>query len=126
MLSRGMRPMRLALCGRCAQESKRILGVHIIGTDACEMVHYGMSLVEKEATIFDLIGTLFTAVTFHELFKEAAFNGNSKLEYGIEWQQVLSELCIALPQARAAHRIGSVKSALRRASTSQPVIDRLG
>jgi pyruvate/2-oxoglutarate dehydrogenase complex dihydrolipoamide dehydrogenase (E3) component len=53
------------------RESKRILGVHIIGTDACELVHYGMDLVEKQATIFDVIGTLFTAVTFHELFKEA-------------------------------------------------------
>jgi len=81
------------------RESKRILGVHIIGTDACEMVHYGMGLVEKQTTIFDLIGTLFTAVTFHELFKEAAFNANSKLEYGIEWQEVLSELSIALPEA---------------------------
>ena len=40
------------------QESKRILGVHIIGTDACELVHYGMDLVEKKATIFDVIGEL--------------------------------------------------------------------
>ena len=52
------------------RESTKILGVHIIGTDACELVHYGMDLVAKEATLFDVIGTLFTAVTFHELFKE--------------------------------------------------------
>lgn len=78
------------------RESKRILGVHIIGTDACELVHYGMDLVEKQATIFDVIGTLFTAVTFHELFKEAAFDGNSKLEFGIQWQEVLSELSVGL------------------------------
>ena len=74
------------------RESTKILGVHIIGTDACELVHYGMDLVAKEATLFDVIGTLFTAVTFHELFKEAALNGNEKLEFGIQWQEVLSEL----------------------------------
>ena len=51
-----------------------------------------MDLVAKEATLFDVIGTLFTAVTFHELFKEAALNGNEKLEFGIQWQEVLSEL----------------------------------
>ena len=37
------------------RQSARILGVHIIGTDACELVHYGMDLVAKEATIFDVI-----------------------------------------------------------------------
>jgi len=81
------------------KSSKRILGVHIIGTDACELVHYGMDLVEQKATIFDVIGTLFTAVTFHELFKEAALNANSKLEYGIQWQEVLSTLAVGLPDA---------------------------
>merc|ERR1711988_1037022 len=80
------------------KETKQILGVHIIGTDACELVHYGMDLVEQKATIFDVISTLFTAVTFHELFKEAALDGNSKLEFGIAWQDVLSELSIGLTE----------------------------
>ena len=39
------------------RESTKILGVHIIGTDACELVHYGM-IQAKEATLFDVIGTL--------------------------------------------------------------------
>ena len=37
-----------------------ILGVHIIGTDACELVHYGMDLVAKQATLFEVIDTPFT------------------------------------------------------------------
>jgi hypothetical protein len=28
------------------------VGVHIIGEDACELVHYGMSLVQTKSTIF--------------------------------------------------------------------------
>jgi len=78
------------------RETATILGVHIIGTDACELVHYGMDLVAKEATLFDVINTLFTAVTFHELFKEAAINGNEKLEFGIQWQEVLAQLDAAM------------------------------
>lgn len=81
------------------KDSKRILGVHIIGTDACEMVHYGMDLVEKKATVFDVISTLFTAVTFHELFKEAALDANSKLKYGIAWQTVLHELDVVFSES---------------------------
>jgi Ca2+-binding EF-hand superfamily protein len=78
------------------RQSAVILGVHIIGTDACELVHYGMDLVAKRATLFDVIGTLFTAVTFHELFKEAAFAGNEKLEFGIQWQELLGQLQLTM------------------------------
>ena len=70
------------------RDTTEVLGVHIIGTDACELVHYGMQLVDSKTTIFDIISSLFTAVTFHELFKEAALNGNAKLEFGLQWQEV--------------------------------------
>jgi NAD(P) transhydrogenase len=60
-----------------------ILGVHILGDDACEMIHYGMDLVTEEVTIFKVMTTCFTAVTFHELFKEAALAGNNQLEFGM-------------------------------------------
>jgi hypothetical protein len=73
-----------------------IVGVHMIGADACELVHYGMDLVEQQVTIFTLISTLFTAVTYHELFKEAALNGNSKLAFGAQWQAILGELGICM------------------------------
>lgn len=78
------------------RDTAKILGVHIIGTDACELVHYGMDLVAQEATVFDVLGTLFTAVTYHELFKEAALNANEKLEFGIQWQDVLTQLQSAM------------------------------
>jgi len=94
-----------------------ILGVHIIGSDACEMVHYGMDLVERKATIFDVIGTLFTAVTFHELFKEAALDGNSKLEFGIQWQEVLKALSSPTP-ARNLLETGELRERFEAIDTS--------
>jgi hypothetical protein len=67
-----------------------------------QLVHYGMNLVAKRATLFDVISTVFTAVTFHELFKEAALNGNDKLEFGLEWQELLFELKSALAMSTEA------------------------
>ena len=77
----------------CVHRPLRIL---VPGTDACELVHYGMDLVAKEATLFDVATTLFTAVTYHELFKEAALNGNEKLDFGIQWQELLAQLNTAM------------------------------
>ena len=69
----------------------------------CELGHYGMDLVAQRATLFDVIGTLFTAVTYHELFKEAALNGNEKLEFGIQWQEVRRQLGAARTSRSATH-----------------------
>jgi len=70
----------------------RVLGVHILGMDACELIHFGMELVNSRRSIFDVIGMLFTAVTYHELFKFAALNGNSKLQFGLQWNSILRDL----------------------------------
>lgn len=50
----------------------RILGVHICGDDACELVHYGMELVRAKRTLSDVVKNLYSAVTFHELYRIAA------------------------------------------------------
>lgn len=57
------------------KESGRILGVHICGEDACELVHYGMELVKSKRTVYDLTSTLYSAVTFHEMYRIAAMAG---------------------------------------------------
>ena len=55
------------------EENKgRIIGVHICGDDACELIHYGMELVKGKRTIHELSQAIFSAVTFHEMYKIAA------------------------------------------------------
>mmetsp|Transcript_21491 Transcript_21491/g.67425 ORF Transcript_21491/g.67425 Transcript_21491/m.67425 type:complete len:556 (+) Transcript_21491:28-1695(+) len=49
-----------------------IIGVHIVGTDACEIIHYGMELVRAKRTLADVIQSTYSAVTFHELYQCAA------------------------------------------------------
>ncbi|KAL7568880.1 hypothetical protein ACA910_015530 [Epithemia clementina (nom. ined.)] len=54
--------------------TSRILGVHICGDDACELIHYGMELVKGQRTLQDLLGSLYSAVTYHEMYRIAAQN----------------------------------------------------
>lgn len=76
----------------CDARDGTVLGVHLIGKEAAEMVHYGMALVKAKTSIFEILGTVYTAVTFHELFKEAALDANSKMDFGVEWQQIFASL----------------------------------
>mmetsp|Transcript_21966 Transcript_21966/g.34445 ORF Transcript_21966/g.34445 Transcript_21966/m.34445 type:complete len:693 (+) Transcript_21966:48-2126(+) len=74
------------------EKTGTVLGCHLIGKEAAEMVHYGMALVKAGTSIFDILQTVYTAVTFHELFKEAALDANSKLDFGVEWQEIFGVL----------------------------------
>ena len=56
-------------------ESKVILGVHIIGRIATELIHYGMTLVQDRKTLDQVIATVFNYPTFHDLYKYAAYDG---------------------------------------------------
>jgi NAD(P) transhydrogenase len=56
-----------------------IIGVHIIGPIASELIHYGISLVEDKRTLYDIIRHVFNYPTLHELYKYAAYDGLSTL-----------------------------------------------
>ena len=51
-----------------------------------------MALVKARTTIFSVLSTVYTAVTFHELFKEAAMDANRRLDFGVEWQEIFNIL----------------------------------
>jgi NAD(P) transhydrogenase len=56
-------------------DTKVILGVHIIGRIATELIHYGMTLVQDRKTLDQVIATVFNYPTFHDLYKYAAYDG---------------------------------------------------
>ncbi|MGC1879495.1 MAG: Si-specific NAD(P)(+) transhydrogenase [Rhabdochlamydiaceae bacterium] len=60
-----------------SRDELRILGVHIIGHLATEIVHYGVMLVEEKKNLNDLIGQVFNFPTLHELYKYAGYDGLS-------------------------------------------------
>jgi NAD(P) transhydrogenase len=56
----------------CLRRDGRILGVHIYGEQASELVHYGADLVNEPSTVFSLQYRVFPAVTLHEIYRVAA------------------------------------------------------
>ena len=61
------------------RESREILGVHIIGEGASEILHIGQAVMTLKGTIDYFINTVFNYPTLAECYKAAAFNGVNKL-----------------------------------------------
>ncbi len=57
------------------RKTKVVLGVHIIGQLATEIVHYGLTLVNDKRKISDILSTVFNYPTLHNLYKYAAYDG---------------------------------------------------
>lgn len=57
------------------KETLRVLGVHIIGRIATEIIHYGVTLVEDKKTLHHIISQVFNCPTLHDLYKYAAYDG---------------------------------------------------
>lgn len=61
------------------RDSLIILGVHIIGTIASELIHYGLSLVQEKKTLMNVISSVFNYPTLHDLYKYACYDALSNL-----------------------------------------------
>jgi NAD(P) transhydrogenase len=61
------------------RETKEILGVHIIGEGAAELLHIGQAVMILKGTIEYFVDTVFNYPTLAECYKAAAFNGLNKL-----------------------------------------------
>jgi NAD(P) transhydrogenase len=60
-------------------ETKEILGVHIIGEGASELLHIGQAVFALKGTVQYFVDTVFNYPTLAECYKTAAFNGLNKL-----------------------------------------------
>ena len=61
------------------RETRQILGVHIIGEGAAELVHIGQAVMVLGGTVDYFIDTVFNYPTLAECYKAAAFNGINRL-----------------------------------------------
>ena len=61
------------------RETKEILGVHIIGEGAAELLHIGQAVYILKGTVDYFVETVFNYPTLAECYKAAAFNGLNKL-----------------------------------------------
>ncbi len=61
------------------RDTRRILGVHIIGTGATELVHIGQAVLAHDGTIDYFVNAVFNYPTFAECYKVAALDGYNKV-----------------------------------------------
>jgi NAD(P) transhydrogenase len=61
------------------RETKELLGVHIIGEGASELLHIGQAVLILKGTVDYFIDSVFNYPTLAECYKAAAFNGLNKL-----------------------------------------------
>ncbi|MCA9510492.1 MAG: Si-specific NAD(P)(+) transhydrogenase [Myxococcota bacterium] len=61
------------------RDDGRLLGVHMIGPRASELIHFGMALLHAGGTIDDVAGAIFNYPTSSEAYRVAALDGLNRL-----------------------------------------------
>lgn len=57
----------------------KLLGIHIVGHDACNLIHIGLAFMQKNGIAQDLIDMVFNYPTLAEAYRIAAFNALNKI-----------------------------------------------
>ena len=61
------------------RETRELLGIHIIGDDAADLIHIGQAVFSLKGTVDYFVDAVFNYPTLAECYKAAAFNGLNKL-----------------------------------------------
>ena len=61
------------------RETRQLLGVHIIGENATELIHLGMSVLESGGKLDTFVELVFNYPTLSEMYKYAAYDGLGNL-----------------------------------------------
>jgi NAD(P) transhydrogenase len=81
------------------RETRQLLGVHVIGECATEIIHIGQAVMALGATIEYFRDTVFNYPTMAECYKVAALDGLNKLSL---WAECETAVCDTLPSLDAA------------------------
>ena len=73
-----------------SQENRTILGVHILGTAATELVHIGQTVMGLSGTVDYLIDSVFNYPTLAEAYKVAALDARNRLD-SVERHEFMNE-----------------------------------
>lgn len=74
------------------KDSYKLLGVHILGEQACELIHIGQAIISFDGDVRYFINHVFNYPTFAEAYRQAAFNGiNRVLKAGVKYKKGIQE-----------------------------------
>ncbi len=73
-------------------QSLKLLGVHIIGAQACDLIHVGQSVMAYDGDIRYFIRHVLNYPSYSEAFRTAAFNGiNRVYKAGVKYKNILND-----------------------------------
>jgi NAD(P) transhydrogenase len=73
-------------------EPHRLLGVHIMGDEACDLIHIGQAVLSYGGNIIYFINHVFNYPTYAEAYRVAAFNGyNRVIKAGAKYRKGVKE-----------------------------------
>jgi NAD(P) transhydrogenase len=61
------------------RETQKVLGVHIIGEAATELIHIGQAVIGLDGGLRYLLDAVFNYPTLAECYKVAAYDGYNKI-----------------------------------------------
>ena len=69
-------------------DTYKLLGVHIAGDKASEIIHLGQSVITSEETVHFFIRNIINYPTYSQAYRTAAFNGINRInKLGKKYQQ---------------------------------------
>jgi NAD(P) transhydrogenase len=72
-------------------ETLKLVGVHIVGENACELIHIGQVLMKKGHDIRYFIDNILNYPTFSEAYRVATFNGVNRVnKAGVKYRSLLN------------------------------------
>jgi NAD(P) transhydrogenase len=74
------------------RETRKVLGVHVIGDSATEIVHIGQAVMQFGGTIDYFRDTVFNYPTMAECYKVAAFDGLNKIGLDLKVEEEITSL----------------------------------
>ncbi|MCH8569725.1 MAG: Si-specific NAD(P)(+) transhydrogenase [Balneolales bacterium] len=70
----------------------QVLGVHIVGESACDIIHLGQSVMKNNVDVRYFVDNILNYPTFSEAYRVAAFNGLNRInKSGVKYRNVIEE-----------------------------------
>ncbi|MDG5768264.1 Si-specific NAD(P)(+) transhydrogenase [Balneolales bacterium ANBcel1] len=73
-------------------ESLKLLGIHIVGEGACDLIHIGQAVLHYNGDVRYFLNTVHNYPTYSEAYRIAAFNGvNRVYKSGVKYKTLLDD-----------------------------------
>lgn len=73
-------------------DTLRLLGVHIVGEEACDLIHIGQAVLRYQGDLRYFLETVHNYPTYSEAYRIAAFNGVNRVhKSGVKYRNILDK-----------------------------------